>query len=72
MEWITIRGPIGGPRQDYYQANLAMHAGGPYEKSVPFKDFMMPWLKPGEVNVSEFITPWIDDGDDDEEIRLRH
>lgn len=46
MVWATIRGPIGGPRQDYYTSFIAMHAGKPYSTEVSLRDFDMPWVVP--------------------------
>jgi len=46
MVWAAIRGPIGGPRRDWYHANLAMHAGKPYDTAPSQSDFMPWWVKP--------------------------
>jgi hypothetical protein len=46
MVWAAIRGPIGGPRRDYYTSYIAMHAGKPYSTEVSLDDFRMPWAKP--------------------------
>jgi len=48
LEWMKIRGPIGGVRQDYYTSFLAMHAGKPYTTEVSLSDFAMPWVKPDQ------------------------
>jgi hypothetical protein len=45
MEWLSIRGPIGGPRTDFYTSYLAMHTSGPHAKEVPIAQFKMPWIK---------------------------
>ena len=45
MVWAGIRGPIGGPRQDWYHANLAMYAGKPWPEEVDQDDFLPYWAK---------------------------
>ena len=47
MVWAAIRGPIGGPRQDWYHANLAMYAGKPYPEDyeASYMDFLPHWAK---------------------------
>lgn len=49
MVYSRIRGPIGPPRQDRYNARLAMFAGGPYGEDVAKKisddDFLPVWAK---------------------------
>ena len=50
--WASIRGPIGGPRRDYYTSYIAMHAGKPYTAEVSLDDFKMPWAPP-EVDEDE-------------------
>ncbi len=59
MEWMAIRGPIGPARFDYYMAELAMHAGGPYANKVTLADFLVPWLKNPGMPLDEFIRPWV-------------
>jgi hypothetical protein len=45
MSWVAIRGPVGGPRWDFYTAYVAMHAGGPYAKKVDLSQFSkFPWV----------------------------
>jgi hypothetical protein len=61
MEWVNIRGPVGGPRDDYYVAFLAQQSAmWKNPKHGEFENFMMPWLRPAETDVSHFIRPWID------------
>jgi hypothetical protein len=48
MVWAAIRGPIGGPRRDFYASFLAMHAGKPHDTEVSQSDFMPPWVKSEE------------------------
>lgn len=62
MEWVSIRGPIGAPRQDFYVTTLSMLIARliPGLRDINAEDYMMPWLKPDEVNVAQFIMPWID------------
>lgn len=47
MVWAAIRGPIGGPRQDWYHSHLAMYAGKPYPEGheVNSEDFLPYWAK---------------------------
>jgi hypothetical protein len=62
LEWINIRGPIGGPREDYYTAFIAQQSAGPFRKADDgkFENFIMPWLRPDEVDVLAFVRNWID------------
>lgn len=57
---MRVRGPVGGPRRDFYTSMLAMHAGGPWEKAPKFRDFAMPWARPDPVD---------DDDEDDRGFR---
>lgn len=47
MEWAKIRGPVGGPRRDWYHANLAMYAGRPYPEDSKLSevDFLPYWAQ---------------------------
>lgn len=47
MEWAKIRGPVGGPRRDWYHANLTMHAGKPYpaDSNLSDGDFLPYWAQ---------------------------
>lgn len=61
---MAIRGPIGGPRMDFYASLLAMHAGGPYERAPKFGDFAMPWAPPQpDQDDDEDEDDWDDDGE---------
>jgi hypothetical protein len=44
LEWLAIRGPIGGPRTDFYTSFVAMHASQP-QKEVSITAFKMPWIR---------------------------
>jgi hypothetical protein len=46
MVWASIRGPIGGLREDYYTAFLARYGGNQYPAEVSVEDFRMPWFRP--------------------------
>lgn len=48
MEWASVRGPIGGPRADFYTSYLAMHirASQPGAGDRSAEDYKMPWLLP--------------------------
>ena len=44
---MAIRGPIGGPRQDFHTSFLAMHLRAQIsDKPVTLKDVAMPWAPP--------------------------
>jgi hypothetical protein len=63
QEWVKVRGPVGGPRSDAYAWWMAVHAQ-PWGKDTDFTRMVMPWLRPG-VDVAPYVTPWLDDDDDD-------
>jgi hypothetical protein len=44
MEWMSVRGPIGGARTDFYTSFLALH-GAPRDKDTSISQFRMPWIK---------------------------
>lgn len=69
LEWVKIRGPIGGPRMDYYFTTLCMLIAtlNPNAKEINPEDYAPQWLKVGESSGIDFITPWIDRYGGDEE-----
>lgn len=44
LEWLSIRGPIGGPRTDFYTSFLAMHLAGSRGKEASVAEYKMPWI----------------------------
>lgn len=46
MEWMSIRGPIGGPRTDFYTSYLAMQIRAAQSSGeLSLDNFKMPWVK---------------------------
>lgn len=43
LEWAKIRGPVGGPRRDWYYANLAYYSGKPLSKDAMPDDLLPYW-----------------------------
>lgn len=45
MEWMSVRGPIGGPRADFHTSFLAMHSRAAHQGGeLSVDDFRMPWV----------------------------
>ena len=56
LAWLKLRGPVGGPREDYYNAFLALHSSPATDKRRYLKDYYPPWTPPESLE-SEFDEP---------------
>jgi hypothetical protein len=47
---------VGGPRQDWYHANLAMYAGKPWPEETSSDEFLPYWAKQEAQLAKEIIA----------------